>query len=192
MIILYLAIIVLILMLLSYNLIRGKVPEKDFTVPIGEAVVRRQGQQISLISYGLSVHHCLAAAAKVQENGIDCEVVDLRTIKPLDVETVLADPRVATRLQTGPGVPSPAEPTPEPAAPDAVSATPGPDVRFSGESLRAAFPSIEERLVSRFKWGLETDMTQPCFETRAAIVRRKARMRMGFPVACQRPSETTP
>lgn len=78
---------------LAYNLIRGHVPEEDFTVPFGKAVVRREGQHVSLISYGLSAHHCLEAAARVQEDGINCEVVDLRTIKPLDTETVLASVR---------------------------------------------------------------------------------------------------
>ncbi len=48
---------------------------------------------------------------------------------------------------------------------------------LSSDRRAPEIPTLEERLVSRFKWGLETDMTQPCFETRAAIVRRKARMR---------------
>lgn len=73
----------------AYNLIRGEVPDGDFTVPIGEAVVRREGGQITLVSYGLSVHHCLEAAETVAAEGIDCEVVDLRTISPLDTQTFL-------------------------------------------------------------------------------------------------------
>ncbi len=74
----------------AYNLIRGDVPDGDFTVPIGEAVVRRPGSDISLISYGLSVHDCLEAAETMGEEGTSCEVVDLRTIKPMDTETVLS------------------------------------------------------------------------------------------------------
>jgi 2-oxoisovalerate dehydrogenase E1 component beta subunit len=58
-------------------------------VPIGEAVVRREGRQLTLVSYGLSVHHCLEAAETAAAEGIDCEVVDLRTISPLDTQTVL-------------------------------------------------------------------------------------------------------
>jgi len=73
----------------AYNLIRGEVPEGDFAVPIGQAVIRRAGSQVSLISYGLSAHHCLEAADALDGEGIGCEVVDLRTIKPLDTETVL-------------------------------------------------------------------------------------------------------
>ena len=77
----------------AYNLVRGEVPDGDYTVPIGEAVVRRDGNQISLMSYGLSVHHCLEAAEALVLEGIDCEVVDLRTIVPLDTETVLRSAR---------------------------------------------------------------------------------------------------
>jgi 2-oxoisovalerate dehydrogenase E1 component beta subunit len=73
----------------AYNLIRGEVPDGDFAVPIGEAVVRREGSQLTLVSYGLSVHHCLEAAVTAAAEGIDCEVVDLRTISPLDTHTFL-------------------------------------------------------------------------------------------------------
>ena len=73
----------------AYNLIRGEVPEGDFTVSIGQAVVRREGKQLTLVSYGLSLHHCLEAAEAAAAEGIDCEVVDLRTISPLDTQTVL-------------------------------------------------------------------------------------------------------
>ena len=74
---------------LSYNTVRGEVPQDDYSVPIGEAIVRRQGTQLSLISYGLSVHHCLEAAETLSTEGISCEVVDLRTVKPLDSGTLL-------------------------------------------------------------------------------------------------------
>ncbi len=77
----------------AYNLIRDEVPEDDFTVPIGQATIRREGRNLSLVSYGLSVHHCLEAAEKLSDEGIDCEVIDLRTIKPLDTGAVLASVR---------------------------------------------------------------------------------------------------
>ena len=73
----------------AYNLIEGDVPDGDFTVPIGEAIVRRPGNDICIISYGLSVHDCLEAAEIMDEEGTSCEVVDLRTIKPMDTETLL-------------------------------------------------------------------------------------------------------
>jgi 2-oxoisovalerate dehydrogenase E1 component beta subunit len=74
---------------LAYNTVRGEVPEGDYTVPIGEAAVKREGEQLSLISYGLTVHHCLEAAETLSVEGISCEVVDLRTVRPLDTDTLL-------------------------------------------------------------------------------------------------------
>ena len=74
---------------LSYNTVRGEVPEGDYLVPIGKAAVRRDGNQLSLISYGLSVHHCLEAAEILSAAGISCEVIDLRTVRPLDSATLL-------------------------------------------------------------------------------------------------------
>jgi 2-oxoisovalerate dehydrogenase E1 component beta subunit len=74
---------------LGYNTVQGEVPEGDYVVPIGEAAVRREGESLSLISYGLSVHHCLEAAEVLSGEGISCEVVDLRTVRPLDTVTLL-------------------------------------------------------------------------------------------------------
>ena len=74
----------------AYNMVKGKVPDDDFAVPIGQASVPRQGSDITLISYGLPVHHCLETAVALETEGISCEVVDLRTVKPLDTATVLA------------------------------------------------------------------------------------------------------
>jgi len=82
---------------LAYNTVRGEVPDGDYIVPIGEAVVRREGQHLSLISYGLSVHHCLEAAETLSEEGISCEVVDLRTVSPLDTGTFLESVRKTGR-----------------------------------------------------------------------------------------------
>ena len=82
---------------LSYNTVRGEVPQGEYSVPIGEAVVRLRGTQLSLISYGLSVHHCLEAAAALSAEGISCEVVDLQTVKPLDSATLLDSVRKTGR-----------------------------------------------------------------------------------------------
>lgn len=74
----------------AYRLYRQDIPEGDYTVPIGEAEVKREGKDITLITYGMMVHHSLKAAETVQaEDGISVEVVDLRTISPLDKETFL-------------------------------------------------------------------------------------------------------
>ena len=72
----------------------GEVPEDpEFTVPFGKAAVRRTGNHISLISYSRGVHLCLAAAKILEKDGIECEVIDLRTLVPLDMETVLESVR---------------------------------------------------------------------------------------------------
>jgi 2-oxoisovalerate dehydrogenase E1 component beta subunit len=76
-----------------YRAVRGEVPEGDYVVPIGPAVVRRPGTTLSLFAYGQMLHDALAVAAEVAREGIDVEVVDLQTLRPLDVETILASVR---------------------------------------------------------------------------------------------------
>jgi 2-oxoisovalerate dehydrogenase E1 component beta subunit len=76
-----------------YRSIRGDVPEDDYVVPIGPAAVRRDGSTLSVFAYGQMLHETLRAADAVASEGIDVEVVDLRTLKPLDVETILASVR---------------------------------------------------------------------------------------------------
>uniref|UniRef100_A0A3Q3X784 Pyruvate dehydrogenase E1 component subunit beta n=1 Tax=Mola mola TaxID=94237 RepID=A0A3Q3X784_MOLML len=61
---------------------------KDFTLPIGKAKVERQGTQVTLVSHSRYVGHCLDAAAVLAKEGIDCEVINLRTIRPLDVDCI--------------------------------------------------------------------------------------------------------
>ena len=72
----------------------GEVPEDpDFTVPFGVAAVRREGKDCTLVSYSRGVHLCLKAAEALAKDKIDCEVIDLRSLVPLDMETVLASVR---------------------------------------------------------------------------------------------------
>ncbi len=74
----------------AYRLYRQEVPEEDYTVPIGKAEVKREGDDITLVTYGMMLHHSLKAAETVQaEDGVSVEVIDLRTISPLDKEAVL-------------------------------------------------------------------------------------------------------
>jgi len=73
-----------------YRIVRGEVPEGDFTVPLGPAVVRRPGKDLSVFAYGWMLHESLAAADLVAPEGIDAEVVDVRTLAPLDTDTILA------------------------------------------------------------------------------------------------------
>ena len=76
-----------------YRSVRGEVPEGEYTVPLGQAVVRRAGRRLTVVAYGLMVHYALEAAERVAGEGIDCEVMDLRTLRPLDRETLLASVR---------------------------------------------------------------------------------------------------
>ena len=72
-----------------YRLVRGEVPEEDYTVPIGPAVVRREGTDLSVFAFGWMLHEALQAAEVVAREGTSVEVVDLRTLRPLDKETIL-------------------------------------------------------------------------------------------------------
>ena len=74
---------------LIYRAFRGDVPEGSYEVPIGEAAVRREGDDVSVFTWGAMTRPTLEAAAKLEDEGISCEVVDLRTLSPLDEETVI-------------------------------------------------------------------------------------------------------
>ena len=76
-----------------YRSVRGEVPDGEYTVPLGRAVVRRPGRQITLVAYGLMVHYALEAAERVASEGIDVEVLDLRTLRPLDRGALLSSVR---------------------------------------------------------------------------------------------------
>jgi 2-oxoisovalerate dehydrogenase E1 component beta subunit len=73
-----------------YRREKGEVPQEEYTIPIGVADVKRRGEDITVITYGAMVQEALAAADELQEQGVDVEVIDLRSLKPLDRETVLA------------------------------------------------------------------------------------------------------
>ena len=73
-----------------YRRIKDDVPDEDYVVPIGKAAVRRTGADLSIITFGAMVHVALDAADELAAAGIDAEVIDLRTLAPLDRETVLA------------------------------------------------------------------------------------------------------
>jgi len=80
-----------------YRRIKGEVPDGDHVTPLGKARVVREGTDVSLIAYGSAVHHCLAAAKALEEDGIQAEVLDLRSLVPLDKEAVLATVQKTTR-----------------------------------------------------------------------------------------------
>lgn len=83
----------------TYRLIKGPVPEGDYRVPIGVARVARPGTDLTIVSYGLMLHHALEAAEQLAGGGEgDVEVVDLRTISPLDRDAILASVAKTSRV----------------------------------------------------------------------------------------------
>jgi 2-oxoisovalerate dehydrogenase E1 component beta subunit len=78
----------------GYRLIKGEVPEgDDYTVPIGPANVSRQGEDLSVFAYGIMHYYCLQAAEMAAREGVNVEVVDLRTLLPVDKAAILASVR---------------------------------------------------------------------------------------------------
>jgi 2-oxoisovalerate dehydrogenase E1 component beta subunit len=71
-----------------YRRIKGEVPVEDYVVPIGKASIAREGRDISVITYAAMVHSALEAGEILSKEGIDLEVVDLRTVSPLDREAI--------------------------------------------------------------------------------------------------------
>ncbi len=78
--------------------VEGEVPEGSYAIPFGEARVARDGKHVSIVSYGLMVHRSLEAAAALAKEGVECEVIDLRTLSPLDIDTVIESVEKTGRL----------------------------------------------------------------------------------------------
>lgn len=72
-----------------YRMVKGEVPEEEYTIPIGKADIKREGDDITVITYGLMVHYALQAAEKLEKEGISVHLLDLRTLQPLDKEAIL-------------------------------------------------------------------------------------------------------
>lgn len=73
-----------------YRSFREEVPEEEYTVPLGKANIVREGTDVTLISYGAMVQESVKASEALAQKGISAEVLDLRTVQPLDIETILA------------------------------------------------------------------------------------------------------
>ncbi|MFZ0213785.1 MAG: alpha-ketoacid dehydrogenase subunit beta [Candidatus Acidiferrales bacterium] len=81
-----------------YRRIKEELPEGDYTVPIGKAIVRREGRDLTIVTYAAMMHTSLEAAETLAKEGIDVEVVDLRTLLPLDKETILQSVKKTNKL----------------------------------------------------------------------------------------------
>ncbi|MBR2691246.1 MAG: alpha-ketoacid dehydrogenase subunit beta [Aquamicrobium sp.] len=77
---------------------KGPVPEGHYTVPIGKADVRRQGRDLTIVATSIMVHKALEAATALQAEGIDIEVIDLRTVRPMDKQTIIDSVKKTSRL----------------------------------------------------------------------------------------------
>src|SRR5699024_3962433 len=73
----------------AYRLLKEEIPEEDYIVPIGKADIKREGEDVTVITYGLCVHFALQAAAKLEKEGISTHILDLRTVYPLDKESII-------------------------------------------------------------------------------------------------------
>lgn len=73
----------------TYRSVRGEVPDDDYVVPIGSADIKRPGRDATIVTYGLTLHFALQAADALASEGVEVEVVDLRTVRPIDAATIL-------------------------------------------------------------------------------------------------------
>ena len=72
-----------------YRSVRGEVPDAEYAIPLGSAAVVRPGSNVTVVAYGLMTHYALEAADSLDEEGVSAEVIDLRSLRPLDTGTVL-------------------------------------------------------------------------------------------------------
>jgi 2-oxoisovalerate dehydrogenase E1 component beta subunit len=77
----------------AYRSVKGEVPDEEYTVPLGTAAVVREGDDIAIFSYGIMVHTALEAAERLAADGFECQVVDLRSLRPLDRQAIIDNAR---------------------------------------------------------------------------------------------------
>ncbi len=81
-----------------YRAAKGEVPEGEYTLPRGQAKVVRPGRQVTVIAWGAMLYEAIAAAEDAQKKGVDCEVIDLRTLWPVDIETIVESVKKTGRV----------------------------------------------------------------------------------------------
>ncbi|MDO7904903.1 alpha-ketoacid dehydrogenase subunit beta [Paenibacillus sp. JX-17] len=80
-----------------YHAFRAEVPEEDYVVELGKANVVREGSDVTIIAYGMMVHTSVKAADELEKQGIKAEVIDLRTVSPIDIDTIVASVKKTNR-----------------------------------------------------------------------------------------------
>jgi pyruvate/2-oxoglutarate/acetoin dehydrogenase E1 component len=78
--------------------VEGYVPDEDYIIPYGVADVKREGSDVTVVTYSRMVHRSLEAAEKLADEGISVEVIDLRTLKPLDMDTIASSVKKTGRV----------------------------------------------------------------------------------------------
>jgi len=77
---------------------KGEVPEGEFTIPIGVAEIKREGSDVTIVSFGKIIKEAYKAADELEKEGISCEIIDLRTVKPMDYDAILTSVKKTNRL----------------------------------------------------------------------------------------------
>ncbi len=73
-----------------YRSFRQEVPEEEYTIPLGKAEIKREGTDLTIVTYGAMVHESLKAAEELEKEGHSVEVIDLRTVSPIDIDTIIS------------------------------------------------------------------------------------------------------
>ena len=81
-----------------YRAAKGDVPEGDFTVPIGKAAITRPGKDVTVLAWGAMLYEAIAAADEAARQGVECEIVDLRTLWPVDIDTIVESVKKTGRV----------------------------------------------------------------------------------------------
>ncbi|MCS6906019.1 MAG: pyruvate dehydrogenase complex E1 component subunit beta [Bacteroidia bacterium] len=81
---------------LMYSM-KGEVPEEEYLIPLGKADIKREGKDVTIVSFGKMVHQALAACQELEKMGVDAEMIDLRTLRPIDYDTVIQSVKKTNR-----------------------------------------------------------------------------------------------
>jgi pyruvate dehydrogenase E1 component beta subunit len=81
-----------------YRAAKGDVPEGDYTVDLSKAAVVREGKHVTVIAWGAMLYEAIAAAEQAAQKGVECEIIDLRTLWPVDIETIVASVQKTGRV----------------------------------------------------------------------------------------------
>ena len=77
---------------------KGEVPEEEYTIPIGKADIKREGDDVTVVSFGKIIKEAYKAADELEKDGVSCEIIDLRTVRPLDYEAIVKSVKKTNRL----------------------------------------------------------------------------------------------